>query len=86
MSKIIAYTWESGVHCVSCTQGRMFNHYYNFSGARAIDENGVRCDCYGNDGARVRPVFSTDEQPYAGLYCDTCCDEIVAPTPERFQA
>jgi hypothetical protein len=87
MSKIIAYTWESGVQCVECTQHAVAAKILR----QALhcghkDVNGIHEMMTGRDGVRVRPVFNTDESPDAGLYCDTCCDEIVAPIPERFQA
>lgn len=83
MSSIIAYTWEAGCQCIGCTQAQNFKCSL-YSAERDI--NGVLVHGYGRDGGRVRPVFITDGNRDAGLYCDTCGDEIIEPTPERFTA
>ena len=60
MSKIIAYAFNSDIHCVYCT------HMAGMSVEGAIDFN----------GNEVHPVFSTDECPEDGEYCGDCGDII----------
>ena len=73
--KIIAYSYEAGEHCPSCTRkatARMkldHNHPYSMVGP-CKDDNGIEYDFTESNGNLIHPVFSTDT--HRPTTCDTC--------------
>ncbi len=69
--KIIAYTYESDVHCVSCTVLR-FAH--SSVCGLDLDPNGIWYGHTDSDGNPIHPVFSTDETNFT--HCSDCGAEL----------
>lgn len=75
MNTIIAYTFESNVHCLDCTRKaaeRMkldHNHPYAM-GESCKDDNGIEYDLVDTEGNLIKPVFITDEHDFT--HCGDC--------------
>jgi hypothetical protein len=91
MVTIVAYTYEAGLHCPSCTRTRAERGGFALAALPiagrpgGLDEHGVPLDAIDNEGNPVRPVFSTDDigldddGRFYGTYCDTCGAAIHEP-------
>lgn len=71
MTTIIGYTYEAGAHCVDCAT----SYFSDKAGINAAW--GSEHDTHGNpleleNGEPISPIFSTDETPEGGTYCDDC--------------
>lgn len=77
---IIAYTYEAAMHCVGCTQKRLFpvdnGHPHAPGRPGEGDEHGIHLNAIDHEGNLVRPVFEWDEVPH-GECCDDCFTQIV---------
>ncbi len=81
--KIIAYTYEAGVHCPACTlaycgrafldDGPVIGFPVGYSGP-TTDEHGVSLALHGREGNTVRPVFDIDEGTFT--HCGDCHGEL----------
>jgi hypothetical protein len=74
--KIIGYTYEADTHCVACTQKRFKQGELAKRRLREVcglDENGIALATTDNEGNRVQPIFSTDEESQT---CGDCFTEI----------
>jgi len=69
MPRIIAYTYEGGMHCPACTAQR-----WRAANAKRADEHGVDMLAQDNEGNALHPVFDTDERPWRVMACDTCSE------------
>ena len=77
--KIIAYTYESDMHCPACTRKATRNmkvdhkhpHGVGFS---ALDSFGIEYDTVDREGNLLQPVFDTDEHGFT--HCGDCHSEI----------
>ncbi len=71
MQSPIAYTYEAAHHCPDCTARRF----------PACEEHGqLACCVVDSEGNEPGAIFSWDEVPDCGIYCDDCGREI-APAP-----
>lgn len=85
--RIIAYTYEAGVHCIACTQKRAHGTLEIGLGFRfhpdslnspdheAVDEHGISIHAVDREGNPIHPIFSTDEQ-LEPIYCGDCHERI----------
>jgi hypothetical protein len=62
--EIIGYTYEAGIHCVSCAQARFHK----------LDEK-VR----DREDNQVMPIFTTDDMSECGESCEDCGSWVSAP-------
>jgi hypothetical protein len=71
--RIMCYSYEADLHCISCTVAR-------FGGvlpcALGADENGVPYDVTDNEGNAIHPVFETDEGTPWLTVCGACSGEL----------
>lgn len=90
MPRVIAYTYNSDVHCLDCTRqdtatGRLIinnSHPHARSGRRGCynsdaigyDENGIACNLQDSEGNLIHPVFDTDEHGFT--HCGSCRAEL----------
>ncbi len=75
--RVIGYAYNAAVHCVACTKAREFD--LDPDGEQGSDEHGVPYAAIDGKRNPIHPVFSTDETPPYGEYCDDCHDEVAEP-------
>lgn len=74
--RVVAYTYEAGVHCPTCARRAWQAGCLIASGQDTrLDEHGIPCALIDREGNPVRPVFDIDESG-ACQPCDTCHDLI----------
>lgn len=71
MTKIIAYTYDSDIHCVDCTKER-FSANAQQAQEYTVDENNVLSFAKDSERNPIHAVFSTDEFNPNGAYCGDC--------------
>jgi len=85
MPRIVAYTYNAGIHCPACAAAA--HEKGRFRDAPGLppgtDEHGLPYAAADSEGNLVHPVFSTDEPPVEGWYCETCDAVIAKPDPEH---
>ncbi len=81
--RIIAYTFEADLHCVSCTkratQRMKLDHNHPYAmGESHKDDHGVEYDFVDSEGNLIHPVFNTDENPDYPMpqHCGDCFEEV----------
>lgn len=75
--RIRAYCYEAAMHCISCTQTRVFctnDQHPHASKPGSLDQHGVPHNAVDREGNLVHPVFSIDE-----LGPDERCDDCFCP-------
>ena len=76
--RIVAYTYESDVHCPACTRKRFQSKGPWWIKAQQhcghLDEHGLDFELEDREGNPVRPVFSTDEHDFT--HCGNCHEEL----------
>lgn len=79
--RIIAYTYDAGMHCVACTDHRGCVGLLTREPPLQLgtDEHGIPLDLIDTEGNAVHPVFDIDETSDTGDTCDTCLGVIREP-------
>lgn len=76
MSKIVAYTYDSAVHCPGCARER-FGRTGNSGNPTEteVDEHGVRMLATDTEQNVIRPIFESDD--YSFTHCS--CQDVAVP-------
>lgn len=71
--RVIAYTYESDVHCPACAKERFKTQGLAGVANDELDEHWLRLDLIDRDGNPIHPVFTTDERNLT--HCGNCGEE-----------
>jgi hypothetical protein len=72
--KIIAYTYEAGVHCPDCTRARFKDQPLDGLSNDDLDQHWLRYGLTDREGNPIHPVFTTDEHDFT--HCGDCGTEL----------
>ena len=68
--RVIAYTYDADVHCVSCAKER----FKTGGCTSSTDDNAIPHNALDSDGYEIDIVFGTDEREFT--HCGSCGDEL----------